>query len=105
MISKKKILGIVKKIVSFYDPDRIVLFGSYAAGNANEDSDVDLFIVKKSDLPRPQRTLQIRRLLFGSMIPMDILVYTPDEVENSKLNNSGFISEILNNGKILYEKP
>lgn len=54
MIGKEKISEIVDKIASGYDPDKIILFGSYAAGNPNEHSDLDLFLIKDNDLPRPQ---------------------------------------------------
>lgn len=84
MIGTDKISEIINKIASGYKPDKIILFGSYANGNANEDSDLDLFVIKDSDLPRPERTAQCRKLIYGSMIPIDLIVYTPKEIEESK---------------------
>ncbi|HEY9114417.1 MAG TPA: nucleotidyltransferase domain-containing protein [Bacteroidales bacterium] len=104
MIAQEKISEIVNKITSGYNPDKIILFGSYASGNPNEDSDLDLFVIKKSDLPRPQRTMQVRKMLFGSMIPIDLIVYTPKEVDESMANKYSFVNEVLKTGKTLYER-
>jgi len=104
MIGKDKISEIVKKIASGYNPDKIILFGSYALGTPNDDSDLDLFVIKESDLPRPQRTVQVRKMLYGSMVPIDLIVYTPKEIDESKGNRFSFVYEVLNTGKTLYER-
>ncbi|MCX6272954.1 MAG: nucleotidyltransferase domain-containing protein [Bacteroidetes bacterium] len=104
MIGKEKISEIVNKIASGYNPDKIILFGSYATGNPNEDSDLDLFVIKDSDLPRPQRTMQVRKMLYGSMIPIDLIVFTPKEIDESRNNKFSFVYEILTTGKTLYER-
>lgn len=104
MIETDKISEIVNKIVSGYNPEKIILFGSYATGNPNEDSDLDLLVIKDTDLPRPQRTVQVRKMIYGSMIPIDLIVYTPKEIDESKDNKFGFVYEVLNTGKILYER-
>ncbi|MFW6225189.1 MAG: nucleotidyltransferase domain-containing protein [Bacteroidota bacterium] len=104
MIGTDKISEIVNKIASGYNPDKIILFGSYATGNPNEDSDLDLFVIKDTDLPRPQRTVQVRKMIYGSMIPIDLIVYTPKEIDESKDNKFGFVNKVLNTGKTLYER-
>jgi predicted nucleotidyltransferase len=104
MIGKEKISEIVNKIASGYNPDKIILFGSYATGNPNEDSDLDLFVIKDTDLPRPQRTVQVRKMLYGSMIPIDLIVFTPKEIDESKENKFSFVYEVLITGKTLYER-
>lgn len=104
MISQEKISEIVSKIVFSYNPDRIILFGSYANGTPNEDSDLDLLIVKNTDMPRPERIIQLRKSLWGSMIPIDLIVYTPNEINDSKDKKSSFIYEVINTGRILYER-
>jgi len=103
MIGIDKITEIVNKIVSGYSPEKIILFGSYANGNPNEDSDLDLVIIKDSELPRPQRTMQVRKLIYGSMIPIDLIVFTPKEVAEFKNNKYSFISNVLKTGKVIYE--
>ena len=104
MIKSDKIIEIVNKIASGYNPDKIILFGSYASGSPNEDSDVDLFVIKETDLPRPLRTAQVRKMIYGSMIPIDLIVYTPKEIEESKSNKFSFVYEVLNSGTTLYER-
>jgi predicted nucleotidyltransferase len=104
MIGKDKISEIINKIALGYDPDKIILFGSYANGNPNEDSDLDLFVIKDTYLPRPQRAMQVRKLIYGSMVPIDLLVYTPQEFEDSKSNKYSFVFEVFNSGKIVYER-
>ena len=104
MIGKEKITEIVDKIASGYNPDKIILFGSYATGNPNEDSDLDLFVIKDTDLPRPQRTVLVRKMLYVSMIPIDLIVFTPKEIDESKENKFSFVYEVLTTGKTLYER-
>lgn len=91
-------------IVTKHDPVRVVLFGSCATGNITEDSDVDLIIVKSSDKPRFQRGIEIRKSLMGTGVPIDLLVYTPDEFEDAKNTRFSFLSVSLKDSKVLYEK-
>jgi len=103
---EQNILEIKDKIVKEFNPEKIILFGSYAWGKPTNDSDVDLFIVKKSKKPRIERTQEIRKFLWRDKVPMDLLVYTPEEVAKSINENQNlFIEDIVRNGKILYEKP
>jgi uncharacterized protein len=104
MIDKEKIKEIVLKIAQGYDPDKIILFGSYANGIPDEHSDLDLLVIKNSEKSRPERGIDVRRLLAGALIPMDILVYTDKEVTESENNKYSFIHEAIKNGKILYER-
>ncbi|RLC44808.1 MAG: nucleotidyltransferase domain-containing protein, partial [Candidatus Cloacimonadota bacterium] len=64
MITQKQIEKIVKRIIKHYRPDKIILFGSYAYGNPTEHSDLDLLIVKNSNLPRYKRAREIRKYLW-----------------------------------------
>lgn len=101
----KKLNPIVKKIVQEYQPDKIVLFGSYAWGNPTEDSDVDLFIVKKSAKRRIDRARELRAKLIGNKFPpMDLLIYTPEELDGRVAIEDFFIKDVLEKGKVLYAK-
>jgi predicted nucleotidyltransferase len=91
-------------IASGYNPEKIILFGSFANGNPDENSDLDLFIIKDTKLSRPERTVQVRKLLYGARIPIDLIVYTPKEIEESKENRFSFVHEVLKTGKTLYEQ-
>ncbi|MFA6047919.1 MAG: nucleotidyltransferase domain-containing protein [Parcubacteria group bacterium] len=105
-----KIPEIKERIVKEIDPEKIILFGSYAWGNPTEDSDVDLFVVKKSSEKRLERQRKLRKILFdsisGNFPAMDILVYTPEETEKSVNEHKNlFIEDILRHGKTIYTKP
>ncbi len=102
IITEEFIRDITRKIVHVIHPDKVILFGSYAYGNPKKESDLDLLIVKESDKPPHKRSIPIRRLFRGYMIPMDILVYTPQEVERYKNTKGSFTYNILTKGKVLY---
>lgn len=102
MIKKETIGGIVKKIKRQINPQKIILFGSYAWGKPTEDSDLDLFLVMDSDLRRDERGAQISALFPHRLFPLDIIVYTPKEVELSLRRGNFFIEEILTKGRVLY---
>ena len=104
LIDNKTISNIVFRIASNAKPDKIFLFGSYATGQANEDSDIDLLIVKDTLEPRHKRSIEIQRILKGSKLPVDILVYTNDEFEREKTINYSFVNSAIHGAKLLYER-
>ena len=104
MIDTTKINEIVNRIAVRFNPDKIILFGSYATGNPNNDSDIDLLVIQDTDLPRHKRSIEIQKYLIGSMIPMDILVYTTKEFEQEKKEKNSFIYSAIRTSKVLYER-
>ncbi len=94
----------VKRIVGAVHPDRIVLFGSYAYGIPNENSDIDILVIMETDRPRHKRSVILNQVLAGLIIPKDLLVYTPEEVAEWKDVPQAFITQILKKGVILYDK-
>lgn len=103
--AQKKIQEITKKIVKEYQPEKIILFGSYAWGEPHEDSDLDLFIIKKSQKRRIDREQELRMKLYGNKFPpMDLLIYTPDELKRRLDIDDFFVREILTRGKTLYAR-
>ncbi len=95
---------IVKRIVSAVDPIYIILFGSYAYGKPNKESDLDILVVMDSDLPRYKRSIPIYRALAGLLISKDIVVYTPSEIDEWSDVKNSFITSIIRKGKVIYEK-
>ena len=86
MITEEQIQAVVQRIVAGYAPDKIYLFGSYAYGVPDEDSDLDLLIIKeKAEAKRSARAAAIWFLLWGTpeLLPMDILIRTPTEMERA----------------------
>jgi predicted nucleotidyltransferase len=104
MIEARQINEISMRIASKIDPDKIILFGSYAKGNFNSDSDLDIIVVKQSDLPRHKRALEIRKLFYRLLIPIDFKFYTPEEFNKDRHNKYSFLYSALKNSKVLYER-
>lgn len=107
MVTQQQIDEIVRILVSECQPEKIILFGSYARGDAGEDSDLDIAIIKQSDLPRFKRGSEIRRALRANgrrwLFAMDILVFTPEEMKMHANNPYSMEHEISLTGKVLYE--
>lgn len=102
MIAKSKISQIVKLIAKNVEPEKIILFGSYATGIPDENSDLDLLIIKDSKIPRYKRGREIRKYLRGIGVPMDIIVYTNEEIEKWKNVKEAFITQVISHGRVLY---
>jgi predicted nucleotidyltransferase len=105
MISQTEINHLVQNIVASYHPDKVIMFGSYAVGNQTENSDLDLLIIKNTELPPHKRTAEISALLKGILFPIDILIYTNTEFEQMKNQKFSFLYQALAINKILYEQP
>ena len=101
--ASKTVEPLVRLIVNNFRPQRIVLFGLQARGDANQDSDFDLLIIAPSDKPRWQRTVPVYKALAGSGIPKDIVWWTPEEVAEWQGVRSHFISTVLREGVVVYE--
>ena len=85
-----------------YGPQKIILFGSVARGDADEYSDIDLIIVKETETRFIQRQVDATNLV-PSGISVDIFVYTPEEFQNMIDEDSPFIERALAEGIVLYE--
>jgi predicted nucleotidyltransferase len=103
----KNILAeIVKKLKKDYKPLKIILFGSHAYGHPQEDSDLDLFILKNTKNRPVDRFVNVKRIIYNPKwkIPISPLVYTPKELKNRLKLGDDFISEITKKGIVLYER-
>ncbi|MEL6488524.1 MAG: nucleotidyltransferase domain-containing protein [Cyanobacteria bacterium J06621_3] len=86
-----------------FDPEKIILFGSWACGEATRRSDIDLFIVWRCDIGPLERIGKVLDLLLeDSPRAVDVIVYTPEELERCK--HRPFIAQLLREGKVLYER-
>ena len=104
MVSNIELENVVSRIVDFYQPEKIILFGSYALGNADENSDLDFLLIKETNEHPFNRTAGIRMALRDLLLPMDILVYTPSEIDKDKEQKFSFIYNVLKSGKTLYAR-
>lgn len=93
------------RLVSEFDPDQIILFGTHAWGVPAEDSDVDLYVIAPESSERPLRRAQRAIACLGGMrIPKDILVRTRQEAEKYRWVHASLESQIFEKGRILYER-
>ena len=95
---------ITQRIKTAVDPEKIVLFGSYSYGHPDKESDLDILVIKRTDLPRHKRSIPVYDALRGLIIPKDIVVYTPEEVKDWESVPQSFVTSILRRGRVLYEK-
>ena len=86
-----------------YRPYKIILFGSLAAGQVGEWSDLDLVIVAETDKRFLDRVKEAM-LLLCPKVGVDLLVYTPEEFKHLSRERRFFHTEILEKGKVLYER-
>ncbi len=106
MTLQEEINLITKRIVQLYQPDKIILFGSWAREDADQKSDIDLLVIsdREKHLPRYQRGLDVRLQLSTFKTPKDILFYTHDDVNRWQGVPQAFINTVLSEGKVLYER-
>lgn len=96
---------IVNKIVARFAPHKIILFGSHARGEADADSDLDLFIVQSSTESNRQVRRQIDMFLASRRFPLDLIVRKPQDIElNLQDRNPFYVYHLFGEGKVLYER-
>lgn len=94
----------VRRIVTNWNPDQIILFGSHARGVAGTSRDVDSLVVLPLNRDRRTIRLGIRRALSGIGLPKDVVVVSLQEMERYRERPGTIIRAALGEGKILYER-
>lgn len=98
------ISSLIKKLKPL-DPEKIILFGSFAKGQSKPDSDIDLLIIKQTKKRPPDRIAEVLPLIWGNIPHIEPQVLTPQEFNQAIADNRFFITqEILKYGKTIYEK-
>jgi len=100
----KVIRRIVEKLKIEYHPQKILLFGSYAYGEPDEESDIDLLIIKDTNQRPLERWVEVKKILRDPerTLPVSPLVYTEKEIERRVKIKDFFIEDILKYGELLY---
>ena len=94
---------IVRRIVETISPQKVILFGSQSRGDARPESDLDLLVIADSTQPRYRRSAPLYGALSDILVPMDILVYSPQEVKEWSEVPQAFVTTAVREGKVLYE--
>jgi predicted nucleotidyltransferase len=95
---------VILRLAAKLQPEKIILFGSYAYGKPTPDSDVDLLVILETSASATERYLAVSSLLYPRPFPVDILVRTPREIEQALHKGDFFIEEIVSQGRVLYER-
>jgi predicted nucleotidyltransferase len=97
---------LLEVLIREYHPEKVILFGSYASGEPHADSDVDLLIIKNTDLPFYKRGGQVRKLIrrVRGSLPMDIIVLTIPELSAQLERGNVFLEQVLREGEVLFEQ-
>jgi len=98
----KEIRNITAQIIEKYKPDKVILFGSAARGEITKDSDVDFLIIKReTPLYGADRIRELSRVIDRN-IPVDFLIYRPEEFDKRLRMGDPFLKTIVKEGKVLY---
>jgi predicted nucleotidyltransferase len=103
-VARKEIGQMVRRIVSRFHPETIILFGSHARGDAGPDSDVDLLVVMPFFGSKLEKQLEIRLALRNIHIPKDIVVTTPEEFQWRKEIPGTIERPAAREGRVLYAR-
>jgi len=87
-----------------YDPEKIIIFGSYVRDEMDEYSDLDFVIIKKTEKRFIERLIEIGRLIDLDLGKVDVFVYTPEELERMIEWENPFIERVMKEGRVIYEK-
>lgn len=99
----EKIEEYVKKIIESLNPYVVILFGSFATGDINEGSDIDILVIadfKEVFLDRIKTLMKLNT--FG--IPIEPIGYTLEEFENMRVGGNRFVMEVMEKGRVLYKR-
>ena len=95
---------VVRRIVETAQPEKIILFGSRARGDARPNSDFDILVIKESSEPGYRRDAPLYVALAGLPVEVDVLVYTPEEVAEWAQVPQAFVTTATREGKTVYER-
>lgn len=100
---KKELARIIDLIIKEYRPEKIILFGSLAENKIHEWSDIDMLIIKNTQDRPIDRNLELFRLTHPK-VGVDFFIYTPEEYNALLKEKYSFLLNILERGKVIYEK-
>lgn len=103
MVSEQTINKAVERIVALADPVKVILFGSYARGDANEDADLDIMVIERSVRDRGEEMVRLRGAIGAIGVGVDLLVYSEEEYERRSQVPGTALYWARKEGRALYE--
>jgi predicted nucleotidyltransferase len=104
MISNATVEQMTKRIIDNFAPQKVIVFGSWARGESNADSDLDFLVIMPYSGSKRDLQILIRRNLKDFNVPKDIIVASPIEIEEKRGLNGYIYQAALAEGKVLYEQ-
>jgi uncharacterized protein len=95
---------ITRRILTVCKPEKIILFGSYARGDYGPDSDLDILVILKGVASTRAESNRLRGALRGLLVPVDIMVATPEQIQQHRQTLGLIYRPALNEGKVIYER-
>ena len=102
--TQAKIAEMVRRIAEEFHPEKVILFGSQARGEAGPDSDVDILVVMPVQGSRRQQAIAIEVKLAGLGLPKDVIVVTPEEFERQRDTVGTIVYPAVREGHVAYER-
>lgn len=95
----------IRRILTVCDPEKIILFGSYARGDFTPDSDLDILVIVAGVSSTRAESNRLRKALRGLLVPVDVLVATPEQIQRHRQTLGLIYRPALEEGKVIYERP
>ena len=103
IVSDREIQEFCDRLVKEFNPDKVILFGSYARGEQREWSDVDIMVVMPHEGNGIDESVRIRTRVRPDF-PLDLLTYRLEDLERRYREHDPFVGHALDTGKVLYER-
>jgi uncharacterized protein len=103
-VTEEILAEIIRRLIAALNPEKVILFGSYAYGSPFGDSDVDLLVIMQTTAKPADRYVAVSRAIRPRPFPLDILVKTPAEIAGALARGDRFIQEIVTRGRVLYAR-
>jgi predicted nucleotidyltransferase len=104
MITEELVLLMTQRIIDKFSPEKVIVFGSWARGEAHSQSDLDFLVVMSYAGSKRDAQVAIRRELKDFEVPKDIIVVSPEEFQQKKSLNGYIYQPAIAEGKVLYEQ-
>lgn len=101
---QETIREMVRRIAAQFYPDKIILFGSHARGDARPDSDVDLLVVMPVEGSKRQKATEIDMALADRMVPLDLIVVTPEDFERGSHQIGSLLRPAVLERRVMYDR-